>query len=172
MNLTDCTFAQAPEILEIFNDAILNSTALYDYKVRTMATMETWFEAKQKGNYPVIGAVADDGALLGFASYGAFRPHAAYKYSIEHSVYVRHDQRGRGLGKALLESLIARAQQQNFHTMIGGIDSANTVSVGLHRKLGFTHCATIKHAGFKFGRWLDLEFYQLILATPLNPVDG
>lgn len=172
MKLVDCTFQHAPEILEIFNEAILHSTALYDYRPRTMACMETWFEAKTAGNYPVLGALTDDGALLAFASYGAFRPHAAYKYSIEHSVYVRKDQRGRGLGKLLLRSLIERAQQQGYHMMIGGIDSSNTASVRLHLGLDFTPCGSIKQAGFKFGRWLDLEFYQRILPTPQNPIDG
>lgn len=172
MKLVDCSRQHAAEILAIFNHAILHSTALYDYKERTMAAMEAWFEAKEKGAYPVVGALADDGALLGFASYGPFRPHAAYKYAIEHSVYVRHDQRGRGLGKTLLRELIVRAQRQNYHMMIGGIDSTNAPSIRLHLGLGFTRCANIKHAGFKFGRWLDLEFYQLILPTPENPVDG
>lgn len=172
MKLLDCTFNHAPAILEIFNDAIVNSTALYDYKPRTMAVMETWFDGKRKGGYPIVGAAAEDGQLLGFASYGPFRPHPAYKYSVEHSVYVQKDQRGRGLGKTLLRELIARARQADYHMMIGGIDSSNAASVRLHQSLGFTHCATIKHAGFKFGRWLDLEFYQLILATPAQPVEG
>jgi L-amino acid N-acyltransferase len=172
MKLLDCTFEHAPEILEIFNDAIVNSTALYDYKPRTMAVMETWFEAKRKGGYPVIGAISETGQLLGFASYGAFRPFPAYKYSAEHSVYVQKDQRGRGLGKLLLREIIARAQRSDYHMLIGGIDASNAVSIRLHQSLGFTHCASIKQAGFKFGRWLDLEFYQLLLSTPARPVDG
>ncbi|MDF3059072.1 MAG: acetyltransferase [Rariglobus sp.] len=169
MIITNCSFTQAPEILAIFNDAILNSTALYDYEPRTMANMETWFSAKQKGRYPVLGAFDDNGALSGFASFGAFRAWPAYKYSIEHSVYVRGDRRGMGLGKKLLARLIDLAEKQDYHMMIGGIDSSNAASVRLHQSLGFTHCASIKHAGFKFGRWLDLEFYQLLLPTPEAP---
>jgi phosphinothricin acetyltransferase len=172
MKIGECTLAQAEEILAIFNEAIANSTALYDYQPRTSATMEAWFEAKRKGNYPVIGAFDEDGALAGFASYGAFRAWPAYKYSIEHSVYVRADRRGRGIGRTLLGALIEAAKRQGYHMMIGGIDSANAASVRLHRSLGFGHCASIKQAGFKFGRWLDLEFYQLILPTPERPVDG
>ncbi len=87
-NITHCTFAQAPEILEIFNDAILNSTVVYDYEQRTMAHMEAWFEAKNKGGYPVLGAFEEDGSLAGFASFGPFRVWPAYKYSIEHSIYI------------------------------------------------------------------------------------
>ena len=172
MRIAACTEDQAPEILAIFNDAILNSTALYDYKARTMANMTTWFEAKRRGNYPVIGAFADDGRLAGFASYGSFRAWPAYKYSIEHSIYIRSDCRGQGLGKRLLSEVIAAAKAQEYHMMVGGIDSSNAVSIHLHLGAGFTHCASIKQAGFKFGRWLDLEFYQLILPTPLQPVDG
>ena len=97
-----CTHARhAAAILDIFNDAIVNSTALYDYKARTAENMVAWFDAKQKGGYPVIGLEDDNGELLGFASYGAFRAYPAYKYTMEHSVYVRNDQRGQGLGKRL-----------------------------------------------------------------------
>jgi phosphinothricin acetyltransferase len=117
----------------------------------------------------VLGAFDDNGALSGFASFGAFRAWPAYKYSIEHSVYVRGDRRGMGLGKKLLARLIDLAEKQDYHMMIGGIDSSNAASVRLHQSLGFTHCASIKHAGFKFGRWLDLEFYQLLLPTPEAP---
>jgi L-amino acid N-acyltransferase len=172
MTISPCDARHALPILEILNDAILTSTALYDYKARTPEMMDAWLAAKQKGNYPVIGAFEDSGALLGFGSYGAFRAWPAYKYSVEHSIYVRHDQRGRGLGRRLLTEVIEAAKQQGYHMMVGGIDSTNTVSIRLHLALGFKHCASIKEAGFKFGRWLDLEFYQLILPTPANPVDG
>ncbi len=172
MNLVDCTSDRAPEILAIFNEEIAHSTALYDYQPRTMTTMQAWFAAKQKGNHPVLGAIAADGSLAGFATYGPFRPHAAYKYSVEHSVYIRKDQRGQGLGRTLLQAIVAAAERQNYHTIIGGIDSQNAASIRLHRSLGFVHCASIQHAGFKFGRWLDLEFYQLLLPTPSHPLDG
>ena len=160
------------QILAIFNDAIVNSTALYDYKPRTSQMMTTWFDAKAKGKFPVIGMEDDAGDLIGFASYGTFRAWPAYKYSIEHSVYVDARFRGQGIGQRLLHEIINAAQEQNYHLMVGIIDAANSVSIRLHEKLGFVHCGTIRHAGFKFGRWLDVVFYQLILATPSNPVDG
>ena len=69
-------------------------------------------------------------------------------------------------------SSIAAAQGQDYHVMVGGIDAENAVSIKLHESLGFNHCGTVRHAGFKFGRWLDLAFYQLILRTPAAPVDG
>jgi L-amino acid N-acyltransferase YncA len=162
----------AEAILAIFNEAILNSTALYDYKPRTMEMMARWFEAKSAGKYPVIGIENDSGELMGFGSYGIFRAWPAYKYSVEHSVYVDARFRGQGAGKRLLREVIAAAQGQDYHVLIGGIDSANAVSIRLHETLGFTHCGTIRQAGFKFSRWLDLSFYQLILSTPSHPADG
>ena len=173
MPIVSCTEARhAPAILAIFNDAIANSTALYEYHPRTMETMEKWFAAKRAGGYPVIGIEDEAGALLGFASYGAFRGYPANKYSVEHSVYVRGDQRGKGLGRLLLAEVIALARQAELHVLVGGIDAANGASIALHEQLGFVHAGTVRHAAFKFGRWLDLAFYQLILETPAHPVDG
>jgi phosphinothricin acetyltransferase len=162
----------SPPILAIFNEAIINSTALYDYKPRTLESMVGWFDAKVRGNYPVIGVEDNAGELMGFASFGAFRPHPAYKYTIEHSVYVDARFRGQGVGRMLLGAIIMAAEKQDYHVMVGGIDAANALSIKLHQSLGFTPCGIVKHAGFKFGRWLDLAFYQLILRTPATPVDG
>ncbi|HEX5161555.1 MAG TPA: GNAT family N-acetyltransferase [Steroidobacteraceae bacterium] len=159
-------------ILAILNDAIVNSTALYDYKPRTRDNMVTWFEAKSRGRYPVIGVEDDAGELMGFASYGSFRGWPAYKYTVEHSVYVDARFRGQGVGRVLLRAVIAAAESQDYHVMVGGIDAANAISIRLHESLGFTPCGIVRHAGFKFGRWLDLAFYQLILRTPAAPVDG
>lgn len=159
-------------ILEIFNDAILNSTALYDYSPRTRHSMVGWFEVKERSGFPVIGIEDAAGALLGFASYGTFRAWPAYKYTVEHSVYVRQDHRGRGLGTTLVRELIVEAGRNDQHVLIGGIDAANAGSIALHEKLGFRHVGTLPQVGFKFGRWLDLAFYQLILQTPARPVDG
>ena len=159
-------------ILAILNDAIANSTALYDYKPRTPANMVSWFEAKAQKHYPIIGIENDAGDLLGFSSYGPFRAWPAYKYTVEHSVYVDARFRGQGVGRKLLEAIIAAAIEQDYHVMVGGIDASNAVSIGLHESLGFTSCGIVKQAGFKFGRWLDLAFYQLILKTPASPVDG
>jgi L-amino acid N-acyltransferase len=172
VQLIDCDRSRAREILAILNEAIANSTALYDYRPRTMTMMDTWFDVKDTGQYPVIGAVDEENRLLGFASYGAFRNWPAYKYSVEHSIYVDQDCRGRGVGTLLLEAIIARARVQQYHNVIGGIDATNDVSIKLHQRFGFQFCGRIKHAGFKFGRWLDLDFYQLILETPSQPIDG
>ena len=162
----------ADAILAILNEAIVTSTALYDYQPRTAASMAAWFAAKAAGRYPVIGAVDEAGTLLGFASYGPFRAFPAYKYTVEHSIYVHREHRGRGLGRALLERLIEAARGQDVHVLVGVIDMANTGSIALHEQLGFRHAGTLQQAGFKFGRWLDVGFYQRILDTPGAPVDG
>lgn len=173
MKIVACEAAKhSAPILAIFNDAIANSTALYDYKPRAPESMVAWFDGKAKGRYPVIGIENDAGELMGFASYGPFRAWPAYKYSVEHSIYVDARFRGQGLGRVLLKEIITAAERQDYHVMVGGIDATNAVSIRLHENLGFTHAGTVKHAGFKFGRWLDLAFYQLILRTPAAPVDG
>jgi L-amino acid N-acyltransferase len=196
IQLSPCTEAlHAPAILGILNHAIVTSTALYDYQPRTLANMATWFAAKRAGDFPVIGAFdvgleagdergeisGESGGggeapakptLLGFASFGAFRAFPAYKYTVEHSVYVHHAHRGRGLAKVLMNALIDAAQQQGKHVMVGAIDAANEVSLKLHADLGFQRVGTMPQVGFKFGRWLDLVLVQRVLTTPNTPVDG
>lgn len=173
MKLVDCNPERhSAAILAIFNEAIANSTAIYEYVPFEPAYMDKWFATKAQGQYPVIGLETDAGELAGFASYGKFRDRPAYKYTVEHSVYVDTRFRGQKLGRRLLRAVIDAATGQNYHVMVGGIDAANTESIQLHEKLGFTHCGTVKESGFKFGRWLDLAWYQLILATPSTPSDG
>jgi L-amino acid N-acyltransferase YncA len=162
----------AAQILDVLNDAILTSTALFDYEPRALESMSSWFKAKEAGRFPVIGIEASDGQLLGFASYGTFRAWPAYKYSAEHSVYVHKDHRGKGLGRTLMLELVAAAKAQDYHVLVGGIDAANSGSIALHESLGFHRAGTIRQAGYKFGRWLDLSFYQLILHTPVNPTEA
>ena len=172
MKIQDCGEEYADHILAILNEAIVNSTALYDYVPRSKDTMRNWFAEKRRGNFPVVGAMSADDELAGFATFGTFRAWPAYKYTVEHSVYVAPQFRGQGIGRMLLGEIILRAGQQGYHMLVGGIDSENSASKTLHGKFGFTHAGTIREAGFKFGRWLNLEFYQLILPFPPEPCDG
>ncbi|AYZ64063.1 N-acetyltransferase [Burkholderia multivorans] len=173
VRLVDCSEAEhAAAILDILNEAIVNSTALYDYAPRPTQAMATWFATKRAGGFPVVGAVDASGRLLGFASWGTFRAFPAYKYTVEHSVYVHHEQRGRGLGERLLRELVRRARDAQVHVLVGCIDASNAGSIRLHTRLGFTHAGTLAQVGFKFGRWLDAAFYQLTLDTPDQPQDG
>jgi L-amino acid N-acyltransferase len=149
-------------ILEIINYNILNSTALYDYTIRTFEQQKNLLEEKINKGFPVIVAEID-GNLAGFGMYGEFRFREAYKFTVEHSVYVNQNSQGKGIGKLLLEELITIAQKQKLHTMIAVIDSENQSSVEFHEKFGFSTVGIIKESGYKFDRWLDSVFMQLIL---------
>jgi len=157
-------------MLEIYNDVIVNTTAVYDYQPHTLEMRRQWFRIKQAQGFPVFIA-EDDGKVVGFSSIGPFRAWAAYKYSVENSVYVAADQRGKGIGKLLIAPLIEAAEQLNMHTIIAGIDATNEASITLHRNFGFKEVAHFKQVGYKFGRWLDLTFMQLLLKTPEQPVE-
>ncbi|HZG75957.1 MAG TPA: GNAT family N-acetyltransferase [Paenibacillus sp.] len=155
-------------ILDIYNDAILHTTAVYDYDPHTLEQRMGWYEQKRKDGYPVF-VYEVDGRVAGFASYGPFRAWAAYRYTIEHSIYVRRDVRKQGIGLALLQRLIDDANERSYAVMVGGIDASNENSIRLHEKVGFRHAGTIRRAGYKFDRWLDLAFYQLDLNGPALP---
>lgn len=172
IDVIDCLVDRHLEpILGIVNEAIENSTALYEYRPRSSDSMRDWFGAKTAAGLPVLGAVDARGELIGFATFGAFRPYPAYEHTVEHSVYVHRDHRGRGVGTILLRRLIAAATGRGLHVMVGAIDAANEASIALHRRLGFMPCGIVRQAGFKFGRWLDLALYQLILETPAPAAD-
>lgn len=152
----------APAILAIVNDAILTSTAWYEYRPWDRARLTSWLAAKHASDWPVL--VADDGAdALGFASFGPFRERPAYEHTVEHSVYVGASARGRGIGRLLLTALIAEARERGLHTMIGGVDAGNEGSLAFHRALGFVEAGRMREVGWKFGRWLDLIFMQKLL---------
>lgn len=173
VNIADCIAERdSLAIQSILNESIVNSTALYDYAPRSLETVTAWLDQKTAQGWPVRGAYDAADRLLGFATYGPFRPQPAYKYTVEHSVYIDHTCRGQGLGLALMIDLIKQAQQRQLHVMVGCIDADNQASIVLHEKLGFFHSGTIKQSGFKFGRWLDAAFYQKILSTPSHPSDG
>jgi L-amino acid N-acyltransferase YncA len=149
-------------ILDVINYNILNSTALYDYKIRTFEQQQNILEEKISKNFPVIVAKLD-GKVVGFGMYSEFRFREAYKFTVEHSVYVNKDFHGKGIGKLLLQELITLARKQKLHTMIAVIDSENKSSVEFHEKFGFKTVGIIKESGYKFERWLDSVFMQLIL---------
>ena len=160
--IRDYQTKDAAAILEIINYNILNATSLYDYDIRTLDQQKAILEEKIKKNFPVIVAEID-GKCVGFGMYSEFRFRQAYQFTVEHSVYVSNDFNGQGIGKLLLQSLIANAKKQKFHTMIGVIDSENQSSIEFHKKFGFEVVGTIKESGFKFDRWLHSVFVQLIL---------
>lgn len=170
-SIHDCEPSQdGTPLLTILNHVIQTSTALYDYHPRSLAHVTTWMQQKHAANLPLRGAFDTEGQLIGFATYGPFRPQPAYKYTVELSIYVAEHAQGRGVASALMQDLIQQAEMARYHVIIGCIDATNLASIALHKKFGFDHSGTIKQAGFKFGRWLDTTFYQKILQTSANPL--
>jgi len=152
-----------PEILAIYNDVIATSTAVYTCEPASLDERRAWFSTRRTQGFPVLVA-ADGGHVLGFASFGEWRgAWPGYRYTVEHSVHVRADVRGRGVGRALVEALFPAALALGKHVMIGGIDAVNEASIRFHARLGFEHVAYFHEVGHKFGRWLDLIFMQRFL---------
>ncbi|MFI5139932.1 MAG: GNAT family N-acetyltransferase [Sphingobacteriales bacterium] len=149
-------------ILAIYNDVIINTTAVYSEKPHTLQMRSDWYHDRINNNFPVF--VADAGGYVaGFSSFGHFRAWPCYRYTVEVSVYVDASYRGRGISKLLLQALIGRAMEMNIHAVIAGISADNQVSINLHNAFGFQEVANFKEVGYKFGRWLDLKFFELML---------
>jgi phosphinothricin acetyltransferase len=151
-------------ILAIYNDVIASSTAVYTETPATLEDRRTWWAERTKQGFDVFVAV-EGGEVVGFASFGPFRPWPGYRFTVEHSVHVRADRRGTGVGTALMHEIIAAARRQNKHVLIAGVDAQNTASIQFHERLGFERVAHFRQVGFKFGRWLDLVFLQLMLES-------
>lgn len=162
IEIRDAALADMAAILPIYNDAVVNTTAVYDYVPRELPAQEKWFAAKLEQKLPVLVAVVD-GAVAGFASFGSFRPWPAYLHTVENSIYVAPERRGAGIGAALLGPLIERARAAGYHTMVAGIDASNVASLRLHAKFGFAEAGHFREVGWKFDRWLNLLFLQKML---------
>jgi phosphinothricin acetyltransferase len=163
--IRDAAEADLPRILEITNQAILHTTAVWTLAPTTLPARRAWLEERTGRGFPVLVA-EQNGDVLGFASYGDFRPWEGYRHTVEHSVYVHPEAQGRGVGRALLTALLAHAEGRGFHVMVGGIEAGNTASVALHKWAGFEEAGVLREVGRKFGRWLDLLFMQKMLAGP------
>ena len=160
--VADAASEDLPQILAIYNEVIRNSTAVYSEEEFTAARGAAWFDAKSQQGFPFIAA-RDESGVVGFGTFGDFRAWPCYQFSVEHSVHVRSDCRGRGIGRAVVTELIERAKKMRKHVMIAGIDADNAASIGLHQSLGFTVVGHFHEVGFKFGRWLDLKFLERVL---------
>jgi L-amino acid N-acyltransferase len=162
MLVRQATEHDLPAILAIYNGVIVNTTAVYDYVPHTLEMRRSWFNSKQEQGFPVFVA-EEEGIVLGLSSIGPFRAWAAYQFSVENSIYVAEAARGRGVAKLLMPPVIEAARKLGMHTMIAGIDAGNEASLQLHRHFGFEEVAHFKEVGWKFNRWLDLKFLQLML---------
>ncbi len=165
MKIDEATAGDFEQVLAIYNEVIRNTTAVYSEEEYDEALGRGWFDAKLCGGFPFIVA-RDERGIAGFAALGAFRAWPCYRYTVEHSVHVHADRRGRGIGRALVLELKSRAAGRGMHVMIAGIDTDNVASIRMHEGLGFSRAGHLRQVGFKFGRWLDLEFLECILPPP------
>lgn len=148
-----------PELLAIYNDVILTTTAIYSEEPVSLENRLAWFKERVGQGFPVLVAVEGD-AVVGFSSFGGFRASPGYKATVELSVHVHVDLRGRGVGRSLVKALFPYAAAAGKHVMIAVIDAENEASIHLHESLGFRQAGHFQEVGFKFGRWLDLVFLQ------------
>lgn len=163
MRIRDAEEHDLEGIMAIYNDAVEHTTAIWNDTKVDLDNRLAWLADRRRSGYPVLVAVGDGGNVLGYASFGDWRPFDGYRHTVEHSVYVQADARGRGIGKALMKALIERAKAIGKHVMVAGIEAGNTGSIRLHEKLGFEQVGLLKEVGTKFGTWLDLAFLQLDL---------
>ena len=168
MLIRHATADDCAAIANIFNHAVLHTAAIWsDHTVDTENRL-AWFYQRGNAGYPVLVACANN-TVVGYASFGDWRAFDGFRHTVEHSVYVHPEHHGKGIGKALMEALIAEAKRIGKHVMVAGIESQNAGSIALHHKLGFAITAQMPQVGVKFGRWLDLTFMQLQLDDRSEP---
>lgn len=160
--IRDASEADLPGIRDIYNDAVRNTTAIWNETEVDLDNRRDWFAGRRQQGFPVLVA-EEGGEVVGYASYGPWRNFDGFRETVEHSVYVRDDQRGKGIGPQLMQALIVRARVQGLHVMVAAIESGNAASIRLHERVGFVTTGQMPQVGRKFGRWLDLTFMQLVL---------
>ncbi|MGE8453558.1 MAG: N-acetyltransferase family protein [Pseudomonadales bacterium] len=169
MKVRDATIDDMPAVMAIYNDAVVNTTAIWnDTQVDTANRVE-WLAARQKAGYPVLVAEDAEEGLVGYASFGDWRAFDGYRYTVEHSVYVRSDQRRKGIAEVMMVALMDRARALGKHVMVAGIEAQNAGSIQLHEKLGFRSVGVLPQVGTKFSKWLDLAFLQIELDQRTEP---
>jgi phosphinothricin acetyltransferase len=163
VQIRDALDADLAGILQIYNDAVQNSTAIWNDRIVDLDNRRAWLAERHDQGYPVLVAIDDEQQVIGYASFGPWRPHDGFRQTVENSVYVRPGQRGSGVGRSLMQELIKRARDLEKHVMMAAIESENRASVHMHQQLGFMHVGQMRQVGRKFDRWLDLTFMQLML---------
>lgn len=162
VRIRDAKREDLPIILKIVNYEIEHTTSIYDYDKRNLEYQTAWFEKKKIEKMPIIIA-EENGEVIGFGTFGIFRQWDGYQFSVEHSIYLDKDSRGKGTGKKIMKELIRLAIEQGYHTMIAGVDANNVKSIKFHHDFGFKEVGRFNQIGYKFEKWLDLIFMQLFL---------
>ncbi len=152
-----------PAILHIYNEAVRNTTASLDYEPQSLALRMRWFDDHQHTGHPIFVAYNTRNRVIGWSALNKFRERPGYRFTAEDAIYIDASYRGKGIGKALMSPLIDAACAMQLHTIIAAIDASNVPSIRLHRAFGFEQVACLKHIGYKFDRWLDVVYLQLLL---------
>ena len=163
MTIRPATRADCPGILAIYNDAVLTTTATYDYEPRTLEQREGWFDDHARDGYAVFVAEGEGGRIVGWSALNPYHARPGYRFTSENSIYIAADMRGQGLGKLLLAPLIEAARRKGLHAIIAAIDATNEASLRLHARFGFVHVGHFKQVGYKFDRWLDVAYMERLL---------
>jgi len=169
VQISDALDTDLAGILRIYNDAVENSTAIWNDRIVDLDNRRAWLAERHDQGYPVLVAIDEGGQVAGYASFGPWRPHDGFRHTVENSVYVSPDHRGSGIGRSLMKALIERARMLDKHVMVAFIESENRASVHMHQQLGFIHVGQMRQVGCKFGRWLDLTMMQLTLNRTSQP---
>ena len=162
MEIRDAQYRDLPEILVIHNDAVVNTTAIWDDDIVDLADRTKWLDDRRTAGFPVLVAVID-GEVAGYASYSTWRARSGYRHTVENSVYVAQNHQRQGVAAELMPALIERARTAGIHVIVASIESANYGSIALHEKFGFRTVAEMPEVGVKFGRWLDMTYMQLVI---------
>lgn len=145
-------------VMEIYNEAVRNTTATFDTVERTLNEQLTWFR-KHKQNHPIFVA-EEKNEIIGWASLSAWSDRSAYDGTVEVSVYIHYEHRGKGVGKKLLEMITLEGKNVNNHSVISRITADNEISIHLHESIGYRHIGVMKEVGFKFGKYIDVCMMQ------------
>lgn len=163
VTIRTATEADVPAILDIYNEAILHTTATFDVDPQTLDARMQWFRETKHPHCVIVAE--DEGGVVGWGCLRGYRPKVAYRFTAEDSVYVHEDHRGSGLGSLLLAELVERAQAGGFHSLMAGIAEGNPASEALHKRFGFVEAGRDREVGYKFERWLDVVWMQLMLPS-------
>lgn len=165
MQIRDAVQSDLEQITAIYNDVLKNTTAIYNDRPATVEERISWWRSRLAQGYPVLVA-EDDGTIAGFATFGDFRAWPGYRYTVEGTVHIHSDARGKGVGTDLLKAILARAKMLGKHVMIAGVDSENTASLRFLERFGFERAGHLREVGYKFDRFLDLVFLQYWISPP------
>jgi L-amino acid N-acyltransferase len=162
VSIRPCTEADLAGVTAIYNHAVRHTNAIWNDAIVDVPDRRAWWQERVAGGFPVLIARSDD-AVVGYGSFGPFRPHAGYRSSVEHSVYVQDNQRGKGIGRQMLRALEAAARTGGFHAMVGGIAHDNAASIALHAAEGFVEVGRMPEIATKFNTWQTLVLMQKVL---------